>query len=100
MVNFKNKSTEMLDGREGENTVMGFATLLLVGLEGVPPEGTSLSDMRKSYKLIDILQPMELEEEVVMDDADFKFAVSRIPKNWKVQHRDMVAFDDYILELS
>ncbi len=100
MINFNNKETGITDGSSEDKRKLGYANLLLIGINLPPKEGTTIPEMRKCFKISEILENAELGSDIEIEDEDFKFAVSRIPETWSVIHRDIIAFCDYVEVLS
>ncbi len=97
MKKFENKKTELKDG---ENE-MGFADLAIICLNTLPQGGLSPQEMAKRIKLINPLEDLEIGKELKIEDADFEVLKTCSDETkWRMIHKDIVAFHEYIDKLS
>lgn len=59
------------------------------------PEGFSSEEMRKDFRVLDVLDPKA--ETITLEDADFEHFKSLLKvARWNVVHKDIIAFEDDI----
>ena len=101
MKKFKNKVTEITrqkkDGFGIEN--IGFADLAKISLDTPPQGGWTTSEMRSRLNVEAKLTPMSLEDEIDLEDAEFGKLVECLNVGWQFKHKDIIVYEDYILEL-
>jgi hypothetical protein len=90
MKTFNNKETKISKGEE--KGFLLYSDLLLLGLSGAPPEGWTIEDMKQSMTISSKIENLEKNIDVSLEDAEFKFAHSRIPKKWTIRHEDIISF--------
>lgn len=97
MKTFINKSTNI---KNGEDDLLGYANLAIVGLNTQPKGGFGVDDMRKRIKVMDKLDNLDLNKEVDLEDAELELIVSCSNIKWPFMHKDVIAFSDYLIDLS
>lgn len=101
MKQFKNKPIEMFDGNSDSKEQLGFIDLAIKGLNNIPQEGLTPSEMRDRLKIIDKIDSVKIDEEVELEDAEFRKIYDTYKGiKWLMMHKDIVAFDDYLEELN
>lgn len=79
---------------------MNYSDLLNIGVLATPAEGWSVEDMKQSITISSKLEKLEKDVEVSLEDAEFKFAYSRIPKKWTMRHDDIIRFVEVMDKLN
>ena len=101
MKTFLNKKTEItqIDDKE-KKTNLGYADLAAIALNTAPQGGWTPDDMRKRIKVMSKLEKQKLGAKIKLEDAEFNTLFDNKDVRWKFMHKDVVSFDDYLIELS
>lgn len=95
MKTIENKETA-LKLNEEEN--VKYSHLLITVLNQPPKEGATIQDMRRDFRLIDLLEGAK--ETFELNEADIKYVATAISKCvWGIRHKDLIEFEDYINSL-
>jgi hypothetical protein len=101
MKTFVNTKTEITQTDEKKNkTNLGFADLSLIALNTPPQGGWTPDDMRKRLKVMSKLEDQKLGAKIKLEDAEFAELFACKDVRWKFMHKDVVAFDDYLIDLN
>jgi len=100
MKTFINTKTEITRKDEKDNIKhLGYADLASMALNTPPENGWTPDDMRKRLKVLVKLENKKLGAEIQLEDAEFEELFRNKNVRWKFLHKDVVAFDDYLIEL-
>jgi len=106
MKTFINKSTEItmalppkVEGGEPETSVMLFADLAKMSLNTAPQGGWTTDEMRTRINITDKLEDLKVDVKVKLEDAEFEKILECSKIKWNFMHKDIVAYEDHLLEL-
>ena len=120
MKRIENRKTEITESRNvteenptGDIVNLGFLDLLLTGLNSPPKEGFTTSEMKERFNpifsgghgyierfnVISKIEDVKVGDTVELEDAEFLVAYNCRIKNWRMMHRDIVAFDEHLEEV-
>jgi len=106
MKRIENRKTEITESRNvteenptGDIVNLGFLDLLLTGLNSPPKEGFTTSEMKERFNVISKIEDVKIGDTVELEDAEFLVAYNCRIKNWRMMHRDIVAFDEHLEEV-
>lgn len=97
MKTIPNKVTT-LDGVQNENgdvQLLNYADLMKIVMNQPPPNGFSIADMRKNFRVLDAID--QKAEEISMEDSDFEHFKSKMKDvKWNISRKDLIQFEDDI----
>lgn len=100
MKKFENRGTTITKGMDNEGKSLGNATyfdLAIILLDCEPKTGWTPSIMAERYRVEDKIRDIEEGETVDLEDAEFDKIVEQLDTmKWKMKHRDIVDFDQYV----
>lgn len=100
MKTFINTKTEITKlNEEGTKVNLGFADLASMVLNSAPQGGWTTDEMRKRIKVMDKMDKVELGQSIELEDAEFEKILECSNIKWKFMHKDVIAFEDYLLKL-
>lgn len=107
MKTFINKATEITfkepiskGSEELKVTNMTFADLAKMSLNSPPQGGWTTDEMRTRLKVTDKLEDITPEATVEFEDAEFAKIVECSKIKWNFMHKDIVAYEDFLLATS
>lgn len=83
----------------GNKVNIGFAGIANMALNSPPQGGWSTDEMRKRIKVMDKLENAEIGDSIELEDAEFEKILECSQIKWKFFHKDIIAFEDYLLKL-
>ena len=106
MKTFINKDTEIafempseIEGEELIVKTMGFADLAKISLNSPPEGGWTTDEMRIRIKITSKFENAEKNSKIDLEDAEFDKVLQCSNIKWNFMHKDIVAYDDHLLEL-
>lgn len=95
MKTIQNKRTTIEQNADGGVELITYAELLKNVMQQRKPEGYSIDDMRKDFRVLDAIGLAP--EEITLEDADFDHLKSKMKTmRWAVIHKDLIQFEDDI----
>ncbi len=108
MKQFENKLTEIptpvdpVNDPQGETKKATYASLIFGALKGFSLEGFSYDDIKKRFRIIDVMEPLEDKPKgkCQLEDADASY-LFKILKDyrWRIVHKELVELIDYVANL-
>lgn len=102
MKKIENRKTSIIE-TVGQPETISYADIMLMVINKSVPEGYPPSKMRKDFRVIDVLDKAikDKSEFIELEDGDFDHWWSRYGDDFAfgMQHRDLLAFDDYLKEI-
>ncbi len=94
-----NKKTSIPFNFDGHIRQATYADLCFI-IVGAQKAGT-IAQMRKDFKLMEMLQDASQKESFEISKEDFENIKSLLAiHEWQSRHHDLIAFEDYILSLT
>lgn len=95
MKTIPNKRTTIEQASDGSVELITYAELLKNVMQQRKPEGYSFDDMRKDFRVLDVISAAS--EEITLEDADFDHLKSKMKTmRWAIVHKDLIQFEDDI----
>jgi len=106
MKTFKNQQTEITmtlinEDKTKSITTMTYADLAIMTLNIPPKEGGWLrEESRLRFDIEDKIKDLKVGDEVELENTEFKKIHELSAQNWQMKHRDTIAYEDYLDEVS
>jgi len=102
MKTFLNKETSItMNNQAGDRVSMSYAELSVTALNNPPEKGWTTSEMRDRLRVSSKLEDVEAGVTIDFEDAEFnKLKECVLAVKWNFMHKDIVAFEDYLVGLS
>lgn len=100
MAQFENQVTKLPKDQEGKEK-LGFADLLLMCLDKVPPQGVTYSEMASSLDLVSKLKKLKPKGLIEIPSEQLPGVKEKVESmRWNKIDEELIAFSKYVVSLN